>query len=170
MTLAQLLAEIQSGPMAAELAPLAASGNDAGVAAALNRGDRTYRRPVDIVDLGGVCAGVGITGRVKAMLRIDVGANYAPPGATVTPMTLAILSYLNTFMTIVETNYRLTTADLDDARTGPILDTLALVGILSAPVRGYLLTLQNDTRSRAAELGWGGVTQDAVHAARGANS
>ena len=163
----QLLAEITAGPLAAELAPFVTAGNDSGVAACLNRADRAFRRPVDIVQLGGACAGVGITGHVKAMLRIDPGVSYAPAGAAATPMTLAILTDLNTFMTIVETNYRLTTADLDDARTSPILDTLAAVGILSAPVRGYLLSLQAATQSRAAELGWPAITANDVAAAYG---
>ena len=168
MTPQQLKAEITSGPLAAELAPLTAAGNDAGVAAALNRADRAFRRPLDIVTLGGICAGTGITGHVKAMLRIDIGVNYTPAGAaTPAQMTLAILSDLNTFMTIVETNYRLTTADLDDARTAPVLDTLAAVGILSAPVRAYLVSLQASTQSRAAELGWGTIAQDMVHTSRG---
>ena len=159
----QVLAEITSGPLAAELAPLVTAGNDAGVAAVLNRADRTFRRPVEIQTLSGFCAGAGITGPVMAMVAIPIGADISAGN----PMTLQVKSGLNTVMTIIQNDYRLTTADLDNAAVTPVLDLLSALGILTAPVRAAMMGLQAATRSRAAELGWPAVTPNDVSAAYG---
>ena len=54
MTPAQLKTEIQTGPLAAALAPLVAAGNDVGVAALLNA--RTLRGLVPILEMARYCA------------------------------------------------------------------------------------------------------------------
>ena len=97
MTPLLLRVEIQSGPLAAELAGLVAAGSDAGVAAALNRADRACRRPVAIALLSGFCARNGVTGPVMALIAIPLGTDIVAG----VPMTLQIKGSLNTVMTII---------------------------------------------------------------------
>ena len=158
-----LLAEITSGPLAAELAPLVAAGDDAGVAAVLNRADRAYRRPVDIQTLAGFCAGAGVTGPVMSLVAVPIGTDISPGN----PMTLQIKSGLNTVMTIIQNDYRLTTADLDNPAVTPVLDLLSALGILTTGSRAAMVGLQAASRSRAAELGRPAVTANDVSAAYG---
>lgn len=157
-----LKTEITTGPLAAELGPPYAAGNDVRVADVLNRVDRPYRRPIDITVLSGFCAATNVTGKVLAALAVPMGTDISLGK----PMTQDVSAGLHTVTTIILMDFRLTSADLDDPAVAPILDLLSYLGILTPALRAAMLGLMNATRSRAAELGWPAVTSDAVYMTR----
>lgn len=161
MTPSQLRTEVESGPLAEALAPLVAAGDDAGVAALLNA--RAYRGPVPINELSAKCLQLGLTGGVLALLEVPLGSEIAPG----VPMSLQVKGLLHQMLTLIQTDYRLETADVDDPKFGPGCDSLISLGVIDEAGKAALLALGANRRSRAEVL-WGvAVSASGVAAAYG---
>lgn len=161
MTPTELRAEIESGPLAATLAPLVAAGSDAGAAGLLNA--RVYPGPVPIAELSGYCARHGITGAVMALLEIPVGSEIA----TGVAMTLQIKGLLHTVLTLIQLDFRLETADVNDPAFGAGLVAMRQLGVMNSDQAAAILALRDNRLSRA-EIAFGrGVAASDVAAAFG---
>lgn len=159
--IAALKTELTTDPAGVGYAPLVAAGAVGALRIALTEPTRAVRRPVPIEVLSAYCAAAGITGSVRALLRLDLGQEIAPG----VPMTLQILALLYSAETLLVTDYRMTTADLDSPAMTAALDGLLAVGVVSAGQRTEILALADTTVSRAAGLGWDWVTdRDVVEA------
>lgn len=148
---AALRAEILSGPLAAELAPLVAAADDAAVAALLNA--PTGRGPVPIAELSAYCVRAGIVGACEA-------AAWHPD----TPLPVKGLCF--TVLSLVRDDYRLTTADVDDPAFGGACDALTAAGLMTAGQKAGLLALGAGRRSRADAAVGGPVSVYDVGCAR----
>lgn len=157
---AALRAELLADPEGLGYAAPLAAGDDTAVAALLNA--RTLRGPVPIAELSAYCAGSGITGAVKALLEVPLGTDIAPD----VPMTLQLKGLLYTVETLLVTDYRLSTADVDDPAFGAALDGLQSLGVIDADKRAAVVALGADRASRADALFGGPVTHLDVAAAR----
>lgn len=157
---AALRAELLADPEGLGYAAPLAAGDDTAVAALLNA--RTLRGPVPIAELSAYCAQSGITGAVKALLEVPLGG----PIAEGVPMTLQLKGLLYTVETLLVTDYRLTTADVDDPAFGAALDGLQSLGVIDADKRAAVVALGDDQRSRAEVLFGGPVSATAVGTAR----
>ena len=140
--LAALKTEIQSGPLAAELAPLVAAGRFHAAADVLNRKD--YRGPVPLEELSSYCVNNGITGKVLALNKIPLGQTIE--GVT---MTLELSGLLETVVTIVQTDWRLTVAEMDGPAAAQLFGGLAMAGIVTAQQQAEIDALANGRRGRA---------------------
>lgn len=138
----QLLTEMQTGPLAATIAPLIAAGNDAGIAMLLNT--RAYRGYVPIVELSAFCTKIGLTGAAEV---------YATePTSPTNPIEFKILC--RTVLTILRDDYRLSVADVDDPAFVSATNTLVAAGLLSAANRDAIVAMAENHHSRA-EVVWG---------------
>lgn len=141
MTPAQLKTEIQTGPLAAALAPLVAAGNDVGVAALLNA--RTLRGLVPILEMARYCA-KGITGGVQAALETPIGTG---------GMTAQIKGALHTVMNLVQQDFRMEACDVDDPVFGSVCDGVLIpFGIMTATDKTNILALGANRQSRVEFL------------------
>jgi hypothetical protein len=160
-TAQQIRAELDADPLSLGYAPLVAAGNDTATAALLNT--RAYRGPVPIAELSSLCLSLQLTGKILALDEIPLGGTVAE-GVT---MTLAIKTLLKQILTLVQTDYRLESADVDDPAFGPGCDGLVALGLLDAAGKTALLALGANRRSRAEVL-WGTpVSEVDVAKARG---
>ena len=160
MTPAQLKSEIDSGPLAAELAALWPAGDDTGIARVLNR--RDFRGPVPLNEFSALCLQLNLTGGVLALIEIPIGSDIAPG----VPMTLALKGMLHQVITLVQTDYRLQMADVDDPKFGPACDGLIALGVIDSAGKAALLALGESRRGRAEVL-WGApVNESDVSRAR----
>jgi hypothetical protein len=157
---AVLRAELLADPAGLGYAAPLAAGNDTAVAALLNA--RTLRGPVPIAELSAYCARSGITGAVKALLEVPLGTDLAPD----VPMTLQLKGLLYTVETLLVTDYRLSTADVDDDAFAAALDGLQAVGVIDAGQRTAVVALGASQRSRADVLFGRAVTATDVGTAR----
>lgn len=144
----QIRAELDADPLSLGYAPLVAVGNDTATAALLNA--KAYRGPVPIGELSAACLALGLTGGVLALLEIPIGSDIAP-GAT---MTLQTKGLLHQMLTLIQTDYRLESADVDDPKFAPGCDALIALGVIDAAGKTALLALGANRRSRADVL-WG---------------
>ncbi len=110
----------------------------------------TERGPVPIRDLSSMCLSLGLTGGVLSLVAVPLGTDLAPG----VPMTLQIKGLLNQILTLVQTDYRLESADVDDPMFGPGCDGLIALGLLSAEGKAALLALGHNRRG-AAEVALG---------------
>lgn len=131
---------ILATPAAAELY---AAGDDTGCAVLLN--ERTERGPVPLRELSAYTGPAGITGTVRALIEVPVGGEVAPG----VPMTLPLKAALYTVETVLVTDYRLETADVDDPRFGAACDVLVSLGVMTADQRDDLLAMGAGRRSKA---------------------
>lgn len=138
LTPAALLTEMQEGPLAAELAPLIGVGDYSGAAAVLNR--RDYRGPVPLEVLSSYCVTRGITGTIQALDEIPLGGNLSAEVV----MTVDIKALLKTVLTIVQTDWRLTTADMDDPTAAGLFDGLSALGIITPQQQTEIDALANN--------------------------
>lgn len=141
--LAALKAEIQSGPLAAELAPLIAAGRFHAAADVLNRKD--YRGPVPLEELSSYCVTRGVTGAVQTLDEIPLGGTIAEGGT----MTAQIKGLLKTVLTIVQTDWRLSVADMDDPAAAGLFAGLAALGVITPQQQVEIDALANGRRGRA---------------------
>lgn len=146
MDLAALKAELTTDPAGLGYAPLITSGDDAGLVARLNA--KAYRGYVPIVELAAYCAKAGITGAVLVALETPVGTD---------GMTSQFKGVLHTVLTLVQIDFRLTSADVDDPAFGASLDALAAATLVTADQKAAILALGDGRRSRAESL-WGDGT------------
>lgn len=153
MTPAELKAEIQSGPLAAELAPLWSTGNDSGVAAALNRKDRAGYVPARAV-LAAILSDTTGFGADLLWLR-KYGTTIDGTLMTTAKKRLVI----RLFSAIELSDYQL---------KFPPAELSAGCDVLGAPdaVKAAILAAEVKV-NRAEELGWGGVSDFDVAKARG---
>lgn len=128
-----LLAEIGSGPLAAQLAPLMANANDWAVADLLNT--PTERGPVPIVELSAYCTVNGITGGVEAVANTSTA-----------PTELRGLCH--TVLSLIRDDYRLTTADVDTVAFGAGCDGLIESGLMTSDQKTAILALAANRRGR----------------------
>lgn len=162
MTPAQLLAEITDDPEQLGYAAPYGAGNDVAVAALLNAESRPYRRPVPLEIFAAECLQLNLTGGVLALLEIPLGAEIAE-GVTMDVQTKGLLHQV---ITLVQSDFRLVNADVDDVKFGPACDGLIALGVIDAAGKAALLALGDGLRSRAAELGWPRVSPDDVFRTR----
>ena len=135
----ELFAEIESGLLAADLAPLVASRDFNAVAVALNAPTRPG--PVPIVEVSGYCVRQGVTGAIKAAL--DDAA---------TPQPIRVVCHIT--LTLIEQDYRLTTLDVTDPAFGQVTGGLIAGQLMTAEQREALAAMAANRQSRAQEL-WG---------------
>lgn len=160
----QIKTEITTGPLAAALVASWAAAADQTTADLLNA--KTLRGPVSIREMSAYCVTRGITGGVLAWDALPVADL---PGADL-PAKLQTKGLLKTICTLIQDDYRLETADLDDPSAAGMLDGLQALGVLSADHRAGLLALGANRRSRA-EAAWGdGVTVSATQVGEARNN
>lgn len=133
MNYAALTAEIQSGPLAAELAPLVAAGNDAGVAGVLNsqRGETMLRER--IISARGVLAEYA-DGPATAAAVLDKLEAAAPS----VPAIKWVMSFLKG-----------DGIDIGSPATQGMIDQLAAATVLTEDEAGKLKALGRVPASRA---------------------
>lgn len=149
----QLRTEIETGPLAADLAPLWADGNDVGVAAVLNDpARRSAVFPMTVGDFANWLAGAGL------LRKINDAKSHADE-------TVASLSLLLMWKIQGDPGR---TVDPRDVETQGMFAAFVAVGIaLDAHVTAFTAACARSC-SRAAELGWAPVTHTQVAAARDA--
>lgn len=149
-TAAQVRAELvdANSPLASQYAPLIAVANDQAVADLLNL--KQYRGLVPLREFAAACLQLNLTGGVLALLEIPIGAEIAP-GVTMTIPTKAMLHQV---ITLVQNDYRLEVANVDDPQFGPACDGLIAMGLLTSEGKSTLIALGNNRSSRASVL-WG---------------
>ncbi len=113
------------------------------MAALLNA--KTERGPVPIRELSSLCLAVGLTGGVLALVEIPVGDDIASG----VPMTLATKGMLHKVLTLIQTDYRLETADCDDPTFAAGCDGLIALGVIDADAKAALLALGNNRLGKA---------------------
>ena len=151
----QLRTEIESGPLAAELASHWSSGSDRDIAAILN--DKRYAGYVPINELAAYCCTEGITGAILALDTIPIGTDLAPG----VPMSLQIKGLLKTVLTLVQIDFRLQLADVTLPSFGAALDGLLSLGVLTSGQRAAIVALGNNRQSRAeVAFGYGTTVSD----------
>eukprot|EP01136_Pigoraptor_vietnamica_P015876 Opistho-1_new@59491 len=80
-----------------------------------------------------------------ALIEIPIGAEITA-GVT---MTLAAKTLLHTVLTLIQLDYRLTTADLDDPAFGLAVDGLVGLGVMTADQRSEVIALGEGRVGRA---------------------
>ena len=151
----QIRAEVESGPLAAELAPLAAAGRDADVATALNRADLPGYVPAR--DLSAVLARRNLWGVVILAARFRL----LPNGQTC-PLNLFTL-----FCTCELAAHGTFSPPLrmEIAPLAAAADALVAAGLMTADDRAAVLA--DEVRISRAEQAWGyGVAVSADDVAR----
>lgn len=151
----QLRAEVESGPTAAELAPLAAAGRDADVAAALNRADLPGYVPAR--DLAAVLARRNLWGVVILAARFRLLPNGQPcPLNLFTLFVTCELAGHGTFSPPLR---------MEIAPLAAAADALVAAGLMTADDRAAVLA--DEVRISRAEQAWGyGVAVSADDVAR----
>lgn len=128
-----------------------------GMAAELNA--PTERGPVPIEEVAAYCCRGGITGGVMAAIEIPIGTN---------GMTVQAKAMLHTVLTLIQLDYRLSTADVDDAAFGAACDGLVSMGIMTGDQKTDLLALgANRTGKAFAVLGRDCTGSECLEAAGG---
>lgn len=146
----QLHDEITTGPLATTLAPLVTAGNDAAIADSLNA--KSYAGYVPISELAAYCCKQGITGGVMALMEIPIGATDNPP----TSLSVTTKGMLHTVMTLVQIDFRLEWADVNDTAFLSALDGLISLGVMTSTQKAAVIALGNNRQSRAeVAFGWG---------------
>lgn len=150
-TPAALLAEIQSGPLAAALAPLVAAGNDRAVADALNA--KTLAGYVPIAEVSAPCLKFGLTGKLEFWMYVYAFKTaHGTAQAGETAMGVACSQAL----TLLRDDYRLTGADVADEDFVAAMNAFKAAGWLTDTQVGYLTSLGGGRASRAeVAFGWG---------------
>lgn len=142
-TKAELLTEIQSGPLAATLAPLAAAMNSAGVLAVLS--DPTRRTKPGA--------------RKLALAELATDGGFAPASVA------AVFNHPR----FPDFNLAVNNQNVPGAIA--IASLFASLGVVTpadlTAFTAYATTPVSTPCSRLAELGWNGVTQDSIHKALG---
>lgn len=144
----QIRAELDADPLALGYAAPVAAGNDDATAAMINA--KNYRGPVPIRELSASCLALGVTGGVLALVEIPIGSEISPG----VPMTMATKAALHKILTLIQTDYRLETADCDDPSFASGCDGLIALGVIGAGDKAALMALGENRRSRAEVL-WG---------------
>ena len=98
-----------------------------------------------------------------ALIGIPIGSEIAE-GVT---MTVATKAMLHTVLTLIQLDYRLSTADVDDPAFGAACDGLIALGVMAAADKTAILAMADDRLSRAGVLWGAGVTATQVGEARG---
>ena len=153
-TPSELRTEIESGPLAAELASLWSAGDDTGVSSVLNRADRTGYVPARhvVASLLSDADGFG-----ASLIWAWTHGTFVD-GTSLNPTQKVLLARL--FFGADHPEY---------AIKYPPSDIVAGCTALGAPTALRDAILAGEVKvSRAAELGWGGVNESAVAKARGA--
>lgn len=145
-TLAQIKTELTTDPEGLGYAALGGRHNE--VAALLNM--KQYRGSVPLQRFAEECLQINLTGGVLAILEIPIGQEIAPS----VPMDVETKGLLHQVITLVQNDYRLEFADVDDVKFGPACDGLIALGIIDAPGKARLLALGDNRQSRAEVL-WG---------------
>lgn len=134
----------------ADYASYRQAANDTGLAALLN--EKTERGPIPISELASYCVRNGLTGKFE--LAAVKEAN---------PDDLRSLCF--NVLTILRDDYRLTTADMDDAGMTAALDGLVAAELITSTHKTTLLALGANRRGKAeVELGRPCTPQDVAQA------
>jgi hypothetical protein len=142
----ELKGELLSDPLA--LGYAAMGGRHNAVADLLNT--KVYRGPVPLQEFASTCLQINLTGGVLAILEVPLGAEIAPG----VPMDITTKGLLYQVMTLVQNDYRLQWADVDDPKFGPACDGLIALGIIDSAGKAALVALGSNRQSRA-EIVWG---------------
>lgn len=154
MTAEQLREEILNGTLAAQCAPFITGGakhltGEDGLCSAANivkvLTAKTQRGFVPIEELAAFCCVNGITGGVMGLIEIPIGTEIAP-GVT---MTMQIKGMLHTVLTLIQLDYRLTEADVDNAAFIAACDGLISLGVMTSQNKTDILAL---AQNRAAKV------------------
>jgi len=148
LTPAELLANITALPADHPARVAFEGGSDTGCETELNA--KTLRGPVPLEELSSYCVTRGITGMVQVLDEIPVGEDIAPG----VPMTAQVKGLLKTVLTIVQTDWRLSTADMDDPAAAGMFAGLAALGVITVQQQGEISALADSRRSLAD--GWAG--------------
>lgn len=144
----ELRAEIIDDPGGLGYAASWTVGDDSSVAAIINAPTRPGAVPIEV--LASYCVTRGITGTVLALDSLSIGQTISP-GVT---MTLEIKALLKSILTVIQIDYRLTSAEMNNPATGQMLDGAKALGIITSAQYAEILALANNRYSRAQEL-WG---------------
>lgn len=153
MDYAALKVEIQSGPLAAELAPLIKSGDDWSVASTLNRRDRPGVRKVPVRDL--------YLYLLKRMRWRGIVAAATDPQHPATDAAYTAQALATGPQVEVDTR--------DPVSIG-LIDALVMSALITAPQGEEIKALSDVLVSRAEEIGLGHVSSADVAAARGSGA
>ena len=141
-----LLSEITTGPLAAELAPHIASGNDAAIADVLNRRDIPA---LGAVDRATFAMWVGATG-----LRAAIQDHADAVGSPLRSVSLTLLDCLQGGVA--------NSLDMSSAQHQMMLGAWVQTGAISQAQHDELLALASHTISRAEQAGLGTVSVNDV--------
>lgn len=147
-TPAELRSEIETGPLAATLATSWAAGDDVETLRLLSV--KRYPGPVPLDELSAYCLAASITGAVQALDEIRVGEEIMAG----VPMTLPMKGLLKTVLTLVQTDFRLTTADVKLPAFAAAMDGLISLGAATAEDKAALIAMGDNRHSRLDVLGW----------------
>lgn len=136
MTPAELKTEIQTGPLAAELAPFVAAGNDEKVAAILNRKDIPEKKRVLMSVLVDYLSEQGILANIA-----DVALNAAAAGHAAARKVVATLR--------LSTELGVTSINMKRAGNQALITDLVTTGLMTAAQANDVKALANTTFSRA---------------------
>lgn len=157
MDYAALKAEIETGPLAAELAAPWAAGNNNGVVEILNRADRPGLRTVQLSEVQSLAANRGVSRALVAAREAARREGAVAEVVAAGDVASEALWWLGGIDRPV---------DLADPGASRILGDLLSYGLASAADLAALQALASTLISRAAEAGFGVVTTDDVRAAR----
>ena len=141
MNLAALKTEIQTGPLAAELAPFVASGSDAEIAKRLNRADIAHTKIVPLSDLVQYMSEQGLLANIA-----DAAVNTADPAHAAARKVVATLR--------LSTELGVQTINMQRTSNITLITGLVTAGLMTSPQATALRALANILASRGTVL-WG---------------
>lgn len=157
MTSQELKDEILSGSLSAQCAPFIPGGNknttgENGLCSATNIVNilkaKTQRGFVPIEELAAFCCVTGITGGVMALIEVPLGTDIAPGF----PMTMQIKGMLHTVLTLIQLDYRLTEADVDNPAFLAACDGLVGLGIMTSQNKTDVLALAQNRTGKVPQV------------------
>lgn len=140
-TALELKAEIQTGPLAAELAPFVAAGNDLQVAAILNRQDIAGKKRAAMTDLVNYLSDQGILANIA-----DAALDTAATGHAAARKVVATLR--------LSTELGVTNINMERAGNQALIGNLVSAGLMTGAQANGVKALADTLLSRAETL-WG---------------
>lgn len=140
-TSAEIKAEISAGPLAAEIAPFVAAGNDQKVADIINRQDIAGKKRAAMPDLVNYLSDQGILANIA-----DAAIDAANPGHAAARKVVATLR--------LSTELGVTNINMERAGNQALISNLVSVGLMTVAQANGVKALANTVLSRA-EILWG---------------